>query len=402
MAGSNQPVAGAAVDLMAEDQSLASTVSDAHGNYRFNGLENMWLRGKFGVEAKIGAGPDFEGSVSSDVSLNAGDAKTDMDVVVDKSLAAKQAEWLTHRGTAPPSACHVAVVDALDAASKHLNAVTVYDDAFKILWQQKQLDFSDGWDCQLTTNPIDHSLVLYNDQTGQVTGFSRHGSLLYQRSLEKYFNATAIDPTTGNLWALKTSGTIYGSGIAVYSPAGEKLHDWKINGAAIAYSPHDHCFWISGSKLLKVGLDGKVITQSPIAFSWLARELAVDPTDGSVWVSESAHPDLRQSRNQLYIVNADGQVRHQLDRRDQSVGRIELDPSRATAWINMSQGIARCSMDGVTQSVIPVNGDLCLEPDTGCIWVAGPAGVVRINPDGVAVSVLQTTAARKRICVIAP
>src|SRR5262249_41782840 len=55
--------------------------------------------------------------------------------------------------------------------------------------------------------------------------------------------AIALDPETGNLWAVRSTGQIDRGDLAVFSPAGKELAVHSVSGWDLAYDPKSKAFW---------------------------------------------------------------------------------------------------------------------------------------------------------------
>ncbi|MDB5172958.1 MAG: blaR1 4 [Phycisphaerales bacterium] len=383
------PAVGATVTLNGMNRAaIATATTDSAGAYRMTGLEHQGLR-MSNLSASVGIGPEWEGR--SDVAtthLYSGDHARDVDVVLQRSFASRQKEWRAEKGTAAASRYRMAVVDDADPATEgkttYDDKLALYDSDGKRLWEHGGLGVAWGH-APVACAPADRSTYVYEYLSRRISKFNDEGKLLWQS--EKYeggrsVNSLAVDHENGDVWALTSAGTIYGSSIIVYDRDGKKRLEVPIAGAVIAYSPHDRCFWVTGKRLMKISREGKVLVEPSISFAWVSRELAVNPADGSVWVTEESHPEVHDSHNRLYVISPDGQVLTQRDLGKREPGRIVLDAPRGVAWVCLSKALAKMTLDGKTLREIPTVGDLALEPDTGCVWIANAVEICRLAPDG--------------------
>src|SRR5207253_6536180 len=105
---------------------------------------------------------------------------------------------------------------------------------------------------------------------------------------DMHANALAVDPASGNLWALRGTGRIDQGSLDVYDPKGEHLASYPHYGWDLSYDRKSRAFWLAEKNLLKLDLEGKVLFEERIT-EWCASSLAVNQSTGTVWVTTRHH-----------------------------------------------------------------------------------------------------------------
>ena len=118
-------------------------------------------------------------------------------------------------------------------------------------------------------------------------------------------------------------------------------------------------------------------------FPWVATCVSVDEKDGSVWVAEGRHPNVIESRGEVWVFETDGSVRKTFTTFS-NVRALVVDSERGVAWIGDMDGIVKVDRDGKTLAEAPIgmSSSCTLEPDTGYAWFATyKGGLYRVDKD---------------------
>jgi hypothetical protein len=138
-----------------------------------------------------------------------------------------------------------------------------------------------------------------------------------------------------------------------------------------------------GYEIIKLAKDGKVLFREPVQ-GWCCASVSVNPNDGSVWIAERDHSDNPNSKNQLWLRDAEGEVRRHLDLDDQDIFVVECMARTGDALFSgYNSGLRRASIDGKVSLI----GDfaaknIAVSRSTGISWVTTKDAVLRIRDDG--------------------
>jgi hypothetical protein len=124
-------------------------------------------------------------------------------------------------------------------------------------------------------------------------------------SLNGQFNSAAVSQNAV-IYALTSSGTIYGDQLLVIDQEGRTLRQAPVGGFDLAIDEERNVLWLVGKNIKKCDLEGKVVVELN-CIGWCA--VSVDlGGGGSVWVAERQHPDLAGSTNRLLQISPEGRV----------------------------------------------------------------------------------------------
>jgi len=409
LADTNEPAQGVTVQAKRFDETIHQTVTDAYGRYRIKGLDQ--IRPYFDIFTITAQSqsdpPDWTGQIAIEKELLPGDLLKDADILLHRTLIARQTDW--RRKTAKPlkGKCRVAVLHNSDpqynGKQAYEDTLTLYNSNAKQIWQFKGLNVSQSVGAKHTVvyNPFDKSLWCSESVGDRLVKFGQDGSVLWEKPDVKP-QALAVDPKTANIWVLTSEGTIYGKSLVVFNPSGRKIHQWDIGAFDIVYSQHDDCFWLVGKKIWKLDRNGSVLYQSPYEFAWLAASVDINQKDGSVWIIERKHPQVAASLDRVLILDPDGKSRSQISINRGYPTCVVVDGQRHHAWVATTEGLLKLSLDGKIITNIPLAAcSICLEPDTGCVWVASRDGLYRLDPQGKLVRCQeQPGGSQKLVCIL--
>ena len=194
----------------------------------------------------------------------------------------------------------------------------------------------------LSVGPEGRIFVVCENVANKLTGFETEtGNQLW--TLKGAFTSATIS-TTGVIYALNSSGTIYGKEVLVISEHGQILQRADVGGFDIAYDPNSKVLWLVGADVKKCDLELRVLMKlTPIR--WCAVSVDVNP-DSSVWVAERQHPNSRQSQDRIVKISSSGVVLKSLNL-PWSPLCLRVDRSDGSVWVT---GVA--SRAGVTERLL--------------------------------------------------
>jgi hypothetical protein len=196
-------------------------------------------------------------------------------------------------------------------------------------------------------------------------------------------SAIAVDPETGNVWALV--GSWIGSGkTVVYDGKGEKVATYGISGYDIVYDRKAKAFWIAETNLTKItAAKGDVVFSVPVS-TWCASSVDVDARTGAAWVAVREHSQVLGSSNRLLKFDAEGKEAVAIDLGDRHPFRVSVDPKDGSVWLaHLMKSVERFSADGKPQAEHAVAAlAVQVDPAGGDVWVVTPVDVQKISAKG--------------------
>ncbi len=159
-------------------------------------------------------------------------------------------------------------------------------------------------------------------------------------------SAVAVDPDTGNAWIVIQEVPVEKSRIVVVSPSGEAVEEYPIPGFDIAYSRDDDSFWVVGKDVIKVDKGGNVIGRisDPIPFS--ACSVSVDQKTGNAWLIIRAHPEIADSKPEVWIVDKDVRIQKRIDLGELIPFCVAVDSDNGVAWVGCLGATLRFTTSG--------------------------------------------------------
>jgi DNA-binding beta-propeller fold protein YncE len=197
-------------------------------------------------------------------------------------------------------------------------------------------------------------------------------------------SAIAVDPETGNVWALAGEGGIGRGRTVVYDDKGKEVASYNLTGWDIAYDRKAKAFWIADRKLTKLtAATGAVVCKADVS-TWCASSVDIDPRSGAAWVAVREHPDVAGSSNRLLKFDADGTELMAIDLGKKIPFRVSVDPKDGSVWVaHLRRSVERFSAFGKSEAEHAVEAlTVQVDPAGGSVWVVTPTEVQRMTPQG--------------------
>jgi prepilin-type processing-associated H-X9-DG protein len=155
--------------------------------------------------------------------------------------------------------------------------------------------------------------------------------------------ALAVEPGSGNVWVLTRGDP---GRTLVVSPEGKVLARHNVAGSDIVYNPRDKSFWTAGSEINKVDRTGRVVS-SMKDLGYRAVSLSVDEGNGDVWVAIVCHPRRPLSRNELWQIDSNANIKRKIDLGELRPMCVEVDSENDSVWVGCLGTTLRYSTDGI-------------------------------------------------------
>jgi hypothetical protein len=206
-------------------------------------------------------------------------------------------------------------------------------------------------------------------------------------------NSIAVDPATGNLWALVSNGTIHGDKTRVYARIGKQLVEHDFSGWDIAYDTKSKSFWVVGKHLYKVSAkqhaqasSDSVVVQRNIA-GWCAASIAINQKTGRVWVVCREH-SAGLGKDELLAFNNEGALKVSVSLGGNPRGmfpfHVSVDSTTGSVWVTMMRHeVRRYTEEGKAAGAFKFHAlAVQAEEATGGAWVCTNEEVLRVSKTG--------------------
>jgi hypothetical protein len=197
-------------------------------------------------------------------------------------------------------------------------------------------------------------------------------------------SAIAVDPETGNVWALAGEGQIGKGKVVVFDSKGKEVASYDISGWDIVYDQKAKAFWIAERKLTKItAAKGEVVCSVDVS-SWCASSVDLDPRSGAAWVAVREHSQVAGSSNRLLKFDANGKEQVAVELGQKTPFRVSVDPKDGSVWVaHFMKSVERFSADGKSQAEHAVEAlAVQVDPAGGDAWVVTPTEVQKMTPKG--------------------
>jgi DNA-binding beta-propeller fold protein YncE len=197
-------------------------------------------------------------------------------------------------------------------------------------------------------------------------------------------SAIAVDPETGNAWALAGGGQIGRGKTVVYDDKGKEVASYELSGWDIAYDRKAKAFWIVDTKLTKItAAKGEVLCSVDVS-TWCASSVDIDRRSGAAWVAVREHEQVPGSSNRLLKFDPDGKELVAIELGEKSPFRVSVDPNDGSVWVaHFMRSVERYSADGkyLTEQAIAALA-VQVDPAGGDVWVVTPRQVQKRSAKG--------------------
>lgn len=197
-------------------------------------------------------------------------------------------------------------------------------------------------------------------------------------------SAVAVDPETGNVWALAGQGRIGSGKVIVFDRLGNEVASHAISGWDLAYDRKAKAFWVADKKLTKLtAAKGEVVCSVDVS-TWCASSVDVDPRSGAAWVAVREHKQVAGSSNRLLKFDPDGKELVAIQLGQKCPFRVSVDPKDGSVWVaHLRKSVERFSTDGTPQAEHVVEAlAVQVDPAGGDVWVVTPTEVQKMTPKG--------------------
>lgn len=285
----------------------------------------------------------------------------------------------------------------LDDCDREFKGKDRYEDSLTFLDSEGKTRFRVGGlnGCQAIGN---HHLIAADAQrqcvwvsemtAGCIKRFDLSGKVTLTIPLEGA-GAIALHPETGNLWALVSDGTIYGTKTVVFDEEGQEVTSYdEVKGFDIVYDRTENAFWTVGKNVTKIfAADGLVDFSHRVA-EWCAVSIDMDLRSGAAWVGVREHPQVPGSKNQLVQFSRHGKLLTTVELGEKDPFCVSVDPHHGDVWMaNFRKSVERFSADGKHQASHPIRALAVLvrgagKEAEGVVWAVTETELLKVGTQG--------------------
>lgn len=289
--------------------------------------------------------------------------------------------------------------------------------------------------CRMVAVAPDASFFVAAENVGnRLVAATLDGKVLWEK--RGHYQSAAIAPS-GKVYALTSTGKIYGAETVVFEPGGQISRTGSVSAFDLALDPRHQALWLAGKDVKRCDLDLNVLTNFT-GIGWCASSIDAAP-DGSAWVAERQHPDVRVSTNRLFQISTNGALVRviglgwsptcvRVDHSDGSIwatgaavsksiagrlleaienrtGKLPLSRKRREAWAypRVERFLAKFSANGKLLCERSEGGHtLDLDQADGSVWVASESAITHFARDGRTLGRVRGTSSEQRTIAVAP
>jgi len=172
--------------------------------------------------------------------------------------------------------------------------------------------------------------VVCENVSGGLSAFELNtGKTLWSLTNGVEFEAAAVS-TNGEVYALTSTGLIYGKDTLVIDRKGNVTRQAAVGGFDLALDEGRNTLWLVGSNVTRCDLELKVL-RAVNCVRWCAVSVDCAP-DGSVWVAEREHPNVAGSTNRIFQLSPTGDLLNSIGL-PFSPACLRVDRSDGSVWV---------------------------------------------------------------------
>jgi hypothetical protein len=172
----------------------------------------------------------------------------------------------------------------------------------------------------LVCENVGKHLNAYNTQTGERIWRLDNGSTFQSATVSR----------SGAIYALTSTGTIYGAEVLVINERGDIEKTAPVGGFDLVVDDERKALWMVGKTVKKCDLTLNVLWEQKI-IGWCAVSVDLSP-DGSTWVAEREHPNVSGSQDRLLKISPGGEILKTV-KLDFSPSCVRVDHASGNFWV---------------------------------------------------------------------
>ncbi len=242
----------------------------------------------------------------------------------------------------------------------------------------------------LAIDSVRRVLWVVENAGGRLSQFDLTTGELIRKVPDLRASAVAVDASTGNAWVTTTEGIIGKGHVQVISPSGQTLARHDVAGFDIAYSAYDQSFWVVGKDVYRLDSHGNVLGRITGEIPWTAVSVCVDERAGNAWIVVRDHPNIAESRPELWCVDGSVEVQQRIDLGDLMPFCVAVDSENETVWVGCLGVTLRYATQGEKLTSARHVSGFSIVPGSSANSVVAASmwgvGVARVEDSGLVVS----------------
>lgn len=262
------------------------------------------------------------------------------------------------------------------------DTLTIWSDSGKKVVKKSTFNICQtiGGHRAIAVSPDDSFALIAENVTHRLSKYKHTGEESWV--LEGSFHCVDIS-STGRAYSLTSEGTIYGKELLEIDTAnGKVMKRVQVDGFDLVVDDSHKAIWVVGADIRKLNHELEIeVTLDPVA--WYA--VSVDyASDGSVWVAESDHPEVGDSRRRMLKVSPAGDVL-EIVPLDEDPACLAVDRSDDSVWVATRKNVYQFSSAGAPRREIECGSAFVIrirQPDRS-VWIATRKGnVIQLSKEG--------------------
>ena len=203
----------------------------------------------------------------------------------------------------------------------------------------------------------------------------------------------------GYIYALTSSGTIYGKSTVILDGYGSIVKEAPFGGGDIVVDDKSNSVWIVGADIKRLNKD-LTLQFSIDPIEWCAVSVDFD-TNGDAWVAEREHSDVSRSKNRLLKISPNGEIIQSIDL-DSSPSCLSVDRKDDGIWVSTSGELYKFTSNGKKILEIASGRGFSVKVDNSdrSAWLAGRGDVRHYTKDGTLISSISVFSANQAYAAI--
>ena len=237
----------------------------------------------------------------------------------------------------------------------------------------------------------DGTCIVAENVADRLSRWDAQGNCIF--SIDMAIDAVDVSEE-GYIYALTSSGTIYGKSTVILDGYGSIVKEAPFGGGDIVVDDKSNSVWIVGADIKRLNKD-LTLQFSIDPIEWYAVSVDFD-TNGDAWVAEREHLDESRSKNRLLKISPNGEIIQSIDL-DSSPSCLSVDRKDDGIWVSTSEELYKFTSNGRKILEIDSGRGFSVKVDNSdrSAWLAGRGDVRHYTKDGTLISSISVFSANQ-------